>query len=64
MQFMEIYVDDCKNTYDFVTLEQILPTAKGVNVYIQPSAGHVLMLHQTVTAGFAMALDYLASQGL
>ncbi|KAK4609836.1 hypothetical protein CLAFUW4_14635 [Fulvia fulva] len=55
---------DCKSNYDLATLDAIYPNASAKEVSIQPGAGHRLTLHRNASAGYAVMMDFLESNGL
>jgi hypothetical protein len=55
---------DCVNNYNTTLIDQLYPYAADVDFYVQPGAGHGLTLHRNASAGYAVMLDWLNSNGL
>ncbi|KAK5134240.1 hypothetical protein LTR08_006783 [Meristemomyces frigidus] len=54
---------NCADDYELATLEEFYPNASAIDVYLQPGAGHGLTFHKNATAGYAVMLTWLDSQG-
>ncbi|KAK3635226.1 hypothetical protein LTR56_014835 [Elasticomyces elasticus] len=54
---------DCKSDYDPAVLAALYPRVKSLDTYIQPDAGHGLTFQKNATAGYAVMMNWLDSQG-
>ena len=55
---------DCVDNYDPTLINGLYPNSTGVDIYVQPGAGHGLTLHRNASAGYAVMLDWLEYNGL
>ncbi|KAK4948848.1 hypothetical protein LTR10_012221 [Elasticomyces elasticus] len=58
-----VCASDCKSDYDPTVLAALYPQVKSPDTYIQPGAGHGLTFQKNATAGYAVMMDWLNSQG-